>query len=281
MVDYLKVDALANTSFEAILDHFSKTPNGNNHTVTLGGTPVRCHRLTKNGEFYEGEMLRIRLDEPAIKCNLSGNETDVLLAPDEGMRESNAFLFSIRKEVLVYQRNRLGVGESKFSGYWADVSGCGSMVLLPIIKPSALSRFTNAASYRTFHIKLAHCRDLGKHLSANGAVMNAVSLAEECNSPSIELRFSVGRKKHSLDRSCVLTWVKSAMGLNKINESALGHLEVSATNEDGTTEVIDLLEEVTKDKITITAPPLKDAFFKARIDGLYDSWKKMRSQLTV
>ena len=93
-VDFYKVVMPENAAckFDEILDRISAIPADDHRNVVRAGYPIRLQEATKGGAVWEGEFVRIRMDEIPVKASLGGAIEPIELEDDEGIGEETAFL---------------------------------------------------------------------------------------------------------------------------------------------------------------------------------------------
>src|SRR5262245_407018 len=121
-VDFFKV-AAGSADFGALLNAIWDLPSEDARTFSFSDSPVRLRHLATVGGLIEGDMVRIRLGEPAFLAKIHGGERPITQDADEGLGETNAFLYCPATKHIAYQRNRGGVSASKMAFYVEQKNG--------------------------------------------------------------------------------------------------------------------------------------------------------------
>jgi len=116
--DFFRVETPEDRPLVGILeDIFSKEYE--ERIVEIFGYPVCLDQLasSSNGKVH-GLFIKVRMDGIPPKTNIkTGEKHAIELDDDEGLGEDTVFIFDPSLNVLVLQRNRIGVTSSQFARY--------------------------------------------------------------------------------------------------------------------------------------------------------------------
>jgi len=146
IIDLYQVEMPDNSplTFEQLLAQVCRIPTDETRNVQKDRYPIRCHSLRPRRGFFEGEMIRIRMDEVPVKASLAGEIEPFELDDDEGVGEETGFLYNIPLRVLILQRNRAGVSASAFAWYFKNIGNLAEYIYLnPIIIRDVLDRLVS------------------------------------------------------------------------------------------------------------------------------------------
>jgi hypothetical protein len=120
VVDFYRVSITHpnGSRLERLLDQTIASPAGTRN-VNRDRNYIRLQEGSAHGQFWYGEMIRIRMEELPMKAALSGTVESLDLEKDEGLGEGTAFLYHIPSRIFALQRNRMGVSASSFAYYMA------------------------------------------------------------------------------------------------------------------------------------------------------------------
>ena len=264
---------------QALLTIMRLPANDSRNAPTSNGQ-VRAQQLTSRGDFFEGEMIRIRMDEVPIKASLDGDVEPFELDDDEGIGEETAFLYCVSRNVLVLQRNRYGVSASTLGRYFEDRGGAGPFILRPILLPEVMREFANMRRLTKFEIGIAHPSVAASLRGRDPGVGAVLSLGERLSSASVKVSFSVGHTRSSLAAREVSNIVHMLTGYARTaGGENLQRLEVSGRNGDGAEVMLDLLEWKMVDVEGIDLDSERRLPYAQRLAALRAVWNRKDRQL--
>lgn len=210
--------------FGGLLEVASKL-TGSALTVDIGGIPFRYDPLSKHGSVHQGWVTRIRMTNIPEKVRRSGEREPIELDADQGLGESNAFLFDPAHSVLYYQSNHFGMSASKFCQLISDLSKYDSPIAaLPVPNSKVLSALRRMKLIRKYVIKYAHVRNAAfLTSSADHTAGEALELSEG-DTPSVQIEVGVGRERNKFLE-------KGAQIVRKLFGESQQYLNDSATLE--------------------------------------------------
>ena len=86
-------------SFESVLNAVNVSPKDDARNAIRNDCPFRLQEARQTGDYWKGEMIRIRMDQLPIKAKLSGDISSIDLEDDEGIGEETAFLYHVPTSV--------------------------------------------------------------------------------------------------------------------------------------------------------------------------------------
>jgi hypothetical protein len=98
----------AGITFEGILESVDQSPNDEGRNLLVRDCPIRLQSLNKLQQGWEGDMIRIRMNEVPIKASLAGIVEPLEFEDNEGLGEETAFIYNPLIQVLMSQRNQSG-----------------------------------------------------------------------------------------------------------------------------------------------------------------------------
>lgn len=252
------------------------------HSTTKG--PIRLQRSARWSDFgdcIEGDMVRIRIGDPAAIGGLSGSLRSAVTADDEGPAESTAFLYDTVAKVLLVQRSRTGVSATTILEYLCHKGG-GRADLAAILRRDAIARLRRMTRIRKATIKVAKVSDISE-LNMNPTLAKAISLANEMQSPTLELDFSVGRRRTgSLSCRHLLDMVTALLPFTgEENQGPLNvfKMEASGNDEDGSADALNFLNFRMVKTSTFEPSTLVETNYERRRDALRLVWERSREEV--
>jgi len=280
-VDFYRVDTKDSlVLFEKVIQQISDLPNDETRNIEIRGFPIRLQSSSQRLGFWQGDLVRIRMNDIPTKASLSG-ETELLdLEDDEGLGEETAFLYHISTKVLLIQRNRLGVSASAFSKYCQKICQLSEYIAFdPILRGDVLTRLTQMQIVRKFELKVARVEDLGILKGQDLGVDEILDIKDFFNAPNVSLTVSVGNKRN-MSLANVIATARSLFRHASENTGNVKKIEVSGANEeDDKTDIIDLLEYWIKEWIDITPSDPRTVSYAERLQALEKAWDQRQDEL--
>jgi len=207
--------------------------------VTLKGHVYRLQQLQKQGQLLIGEMVRLRMDEAALKARLSGGEPDLIsLLEDEGLADETAFAYHAGLQVLVMQRHKFGTSPWALAGYVEEASGFAPVLFEPILERDALRKMAKMKNMRVLDFQIAGVEQrvyegLGLSLKELGR------LSGRLGAPQVRVRLSMGHASGSMDDDEVKRLATAL--LEKVDEGNVTRIRITGRDSSGNLEPLDLL----------------------------------------
>ncbi|HEY7767514.1 DUF6731 family protein [Longimicrobium sp.] len=247
--------------------------------LIVGKNPVRLHHASRNGLQWEGELLRIRMDVTPLRANLIGGLKPFELDEDEGLGEETAFLFDARTQVLVLQRNRIGVSATAAAYYFQNRAGLNNILFLrPVLRRDAVMRLDRLRQVRKLDVRFAGVRN-PEALRTDRSVAEMVDVLTEFQAPSAAITLSMGHKKGSLNVDTVRRFVQKITGFSAENDQPVTKLEISGTAEDEQVDVFDLINYNLVEAVTVEPDAGRNVSYARRRAFLRTSWAENREWL--
>ena len=280
-VDFYRVDT-KNSSilFEDVIQQISILPPDETRNIEIRGFPIRLSQSSQRPNFWQGELIRIRMNDIPTKASLSGDIEPIDLDDDEGLGEETAFLYHIPTKVLMMQRNRLGVSASVFSRYCQRICNLDDYIAFdPILRGDVLVRLAQMHVVRKFELKVARVEDLNILQGKNSGVDEILNIRNFFNAPNISLTVSVGNRR-DMSLGNVVDTAISLFRFASENTGNVKKIEVSGAEEDDSqTDIIDLLEYWIKEWVTIHPIEPRTVSYAERLQALEEAWNQRREEL--
>jgi hypothetical protein len=249
----------ANATFEDVLDAVAALPaNDEQRNVEIRGTPVRLHDLAIRGQrLRHGELVRIRMDEMPVRASLTGDLDPFDFEDDEGVGEETAFLYHRGLQVLVLQRNRIGVSNYGFVQYFQahaeellDLDGW--ITLEPVIEPETMARLRDTRIIRKLDVRFAGVHDpqrLAREAEDTGpapGVSKMLDLIETFAAPAAHIELSMGHERTgtlAVDRVKRTARRLMNIGGDRRPEGQVKRIEITGKTGDDEPVFLDLLRD--------------------------------------
>lgn len=201
--DFFTVECAPGIKFADLLDRAAGVPNDIHRNREMSGHPVRLDEYDRQGQIHTGDMVKIRMSNLPPKACLRGGKVSLGLASDEGLGEETAFLYHADLNVIVIQRNRLGIGHGKMSEYFQALLNRGPVEFFPIVTFDGLERLRETPDIRQFEIRVAGLDDASPLKGQGISCASIVDTMEELKAPVVTLVFGAGRGKRGLSKQDV------------------------------------------------------------------------------
>lgn len=285
-VDFFRVEVSDGVSIGKILRGIKLLPqkNSTKRTRDLGKVPFRMRVLAKDKRFWDGDMVRIRMDDVPVITSKKGREASIRLDDDEGVGERTAFRYDVRTHVLVIEVTRSGVSASKWGSYLEEMAGIDDAIL-PVVIQSPLDAqrtIDRLDVVRRIHIRYAGAIDASAIV--NPMTTTAKTIAELANTaPVVEIAVAMGHESGGLD----LSWSKRllAEAWRKAKEWAgtdkrVERIDVVGTFDDDEKAKLNLLQFLMREDVAVkTSRRNRRAPYGERRSGIIEAWGRRASQL--
>lgn len=249
-----------------------------NYTHSDGMIRLRAHTV-ENG-LVLGDMMRIRLDEPAMVARIRGGERSVAKDDDEGLGETNAFLYCPQKKCLAYQRNRGGVSVDRFFYYIQQkINRENAIDFQPIIKPTTVNDLVNASKTRSLVMSV---RPASITPSAQeDPLSDVVRAANLIECQQFEISFKMDRGDRSgLNKSAVVNIIRRLLRLKESGHD-VKKLEAVCKDEGGKSEYLDFVDAVLYSMQNIEPSKLHNEFYERRKACVLNAWEECSGQIVI
>ena len=243
------------------------------------GAPVLLHSLsrTRSGGFWQGDLVRIRMDALPSVASLKGTLDSLDLEDDEGLGEESAFLFDPQRQILVLQKNHYGVSIPAFVRYFEEIADLpGPLVADPVLHKNAYERLAQFPIYRKIEVHLAATTNLEYLRHCDPSANRMLDLISDAEAPRASFVLSMGHHRGSLIRD----WVRRIVDtLGHAAGNEVTTLRVHASDGEGHRELIDLLE-YRMEAIDKIEPGLDRRLPQdQRISAVTKAWRANREEL--
>ncbi|MBA4385791.1 MAG: hypothetical protein C0410_13725 [Anaerolinea sp.] len=269
-------------SFEELLHVIDKVPDDINRAKIERNNEfaVRHSQMVFEDKAILGGVMKIRLKEVPVKASLTGKNTPIALASDEGIGEETVFLYDKKLNILVFQFNTNSIRAGKFIDY---IEGhCkvnGEIMLLPVLKGDAYKRMLNMAEPLALEVAVA---ELTKPTCLKSEI-NSVKMLKRANetikSPVLSIRYAVGHGKAEKGYGSKLMEAVNDFLRFKADGGNVTKLKISGKmDSESSTEVVDLLLDrmVSDSQIEITTNTIP---INIRLSKIKEVWLAARSDL--
>ena len=280
-VDFYKVVLPddAQRPFEQIIETIASSPEDQTRNLQRDANPVRLNEAESGSDLWEGEMIRIRMDEVPVKANLEGDISPIGLEEDEGIGEETAFLYHIPTEILGLQRNRYAVSPSGFAWYFEEKGGITPIELEPILREDAIQRLAQMDEVRKLNLHIAGVENMNVFRGLGRGVKGMMTLMDEFGSPNLNVNVSMGRRSGSLVSSTVKSVAKQLARLSQRGETTVRKVEITGRDEDGEKTILDLIEYRMVEAIPVELDPDRTVSRQKRRAAIRTAWRARKQEL--
>jgi hypothetical protein len=284
-VDFFKVKVEGSySSLESLIGYINGLPDDENKSLKVGEySVIRLLKATKSDDFYQGDIVRIKMDDIPAKASSKSSKTEVIsLNDDEGIGTSSAFLYHIPSSILLLQRNNHGIDSKIFSRYFQEKTPPQSVLILEsIVHSDLLKRLYNMKEIKSFDFRFAQLDKKEINASENNAVEKTIDLNKYFDAPTVEIKMSSGRgKAKTLNKNSVTEAFKSFFRIKNNPDTAnVVSARIIGADEDNRTEIINLLECTIREDIAVKYPG-RSISYQDRKDALTKAWVNRLSELT-
>lgn len=281
VVDFYLVNVSGQDSFGNAMTALQALPDDEHRNMNFQDAPVRLARLARHQQNWEGDLMKIRLGEAAVIASLNGKVQPVGIDDETGLGETTAFLYDHTLNVLAIQRNRTAVSALKTASYIETMGGLqNALIFDPILRLETYRMLREMQNIKRFHIKVATPANLAQIADDVPTLSGALELAEQFQSPTLELVLSVGRRKGTLNKSPLVNTVQRLMRHLDHDRHSVQRIEVSGRyDEDGRTDMLDLIEERLHVVMPVEITPLPDEFYNRRREVLRAAIDDKRTEI--
>lgn len=271
----------AGVSFEAILQQV------NNLSTTNRVKEVRLHQIwlfesSTRPQFYEGDIIRLRMSNVPVKGNLSGNVEKINLADDEGIGEQTAFLYHIPTRVLALQNNNAGTSPSAFANYFEIMGGLSQPIYLdPVLQVDAMERLLNMNTISKFEVRIASLDNMKVLQNQDIGVQEFINLSETYRAPTISVKLSVGKTKNkTLEVDKIKNIARRLIRMPQHNQESVKTLRISGSTEEEENIHLDLLKDRMREIVDINLGVDRSIPYLLRQQAIQEGWTRRQNELT-
>lgn len=274
----VKVDDKDGRTFLDLLEEAHKMPEDASRAQHRTDDAIRLQTTKKGQTSWRGDMLRIRMNESPVKAKLSGETQEIPLEEDEGLGEETGFLFHAPTNILVIQRNRIGVSASAMAKYFRVLCKARAVTFEFILKEDALKRIKRMETIRTFEVHFAGVES-GHSLKGKGhSAKMMYTLLNEFQAPNATIKLSVGHRKGTLQN--VVTAIADLFG-DQAAPSDVKRVLVIGRDDDDDTEktLVDLLQDRLTELVVIDDTDGSRISSTQRFKALSTAWERNKDYL--
>lgn len=284
-IDFFTVKLGSGAPFEPILQQVSETPNDRRRNVDVLGHPIRLAEAAKDRDgIWDCDLVKIRMDNLPVRASIDGSKTDLNLNSDEGLGEETAFMFIPKFQVLVIQRNRLGVSTKRFCEYFENFGHPRRAVdVEPILSGAALQKLGSIQEHRCFEIRVAGIHNADALRKTGVSVGGLANVMEELDSPSAYLNLSVGvggrdGGHRSLNRNAIIQAVKQVLRMPG-REGAIKTLRLRGRDAAHEMVPIDFLVDRIFHTTTLTSGANRRISYQTRLQAVRSAWELHKEEI--
>ena len=263
-------------SLSAILDGLLETET-DKRNVDANGQPLRLERLEKktdaNGTFYEGEFVKVRMDNLPVKASTTSGIGSIGLRDDEGIGEETAFLYSQDRDILILQRNRFGATFLRVEEYFNTFGGADNHIGLSVMmNANALKRLKSAKAVKSVSVCVAPVGGAQIDSLRGVSVGKAIGAMEELGGEKVTLTVSLAaRGSGSLIMDKIMDIARSVIDVRNQSAISVPKMQVKAEDDDGTS-IIDFVKDRLSCCENIPNDNDRHLSYNARISFLRSAW---------
>ncbi|QGY40526.1 hypothetical protein GM415_10455 [Pseudodesulfovibrio cashew] len=253
-------------------------------TCDINGCPV-CLDALENGRrnLIDGLLVKVRMDGIPPKKNITtGASSSIDLDEDEGLGEDTAFVYDPTLNVLVMQRNRMGVTASQFARYLYDQYDLDEWVRLdPILVSGAYQRLAQLGVFRKLRVRVAPLGNNNVFRDQGHSVNRLVDLAEQFEAPVIDVTIGMGHQRQgSLSGNAIRRTIEELTGIRGERNGAVTRIEVTGKDDDDSESCfIDLIEERMVEEAMVPLNEDRQLDVGGRVGAAYDALRRRRVEL--
>lgn len=241
----VQVNEKSELKFEQILQELVSPADGRKRNLEKGDVVIRLQALRVAKPFVFGNIQRIEMRNLPVPTRLNGQTRELALDPDEGMGNEAFFAFHQYHKILLLQRNRNAISCSQFVKYLEQKLGLRDVInVCPVIRKDTLLRLLKAREVRSIAMKIASPDVAILQADADTlGVQQVLALAEDLNSPFVELSFSMGHRKGTLALQKVLSLFGGAFNAIRNKNGQVQKFIAKAVDADGMLHEFDVLSD--------------------------------------
>jgi hypothetical protein len=257
------------------------------------GKYTYLNKLEREGEFYFGEIIRIRMIDFPLIADLNGESEEFILRSDQGLGERAAFLFHPNTQVILLQTNPLAISPIVFSRYIELCCNLGNsnFAFDPILEENSMQRLNSFTEIEEFEIHVAGLDNAGllREESNDNGVDEMLNLYTKFQAPTISFKISRGQRKTSdipvpIVRDFARLWQrKTASSVqnhkkNKPRSERANIIRLTGSTPEETNVYVDLLNDRMREKVRIEERN-RNLDYPTRITILRTAWNRRQDIL--
>lgn len=200
-VDFYQVEVPGGKiAFESLLRNASKPKDdGHANSKEVRGDPTLISRWYEHDGLCFGQLMRIRLDDLPSISDTDGTtrSLDEVLAENEGLSDSAAFIYDTGRKVLVIQR-RQGADGHRLASYLEMFGKFEDPILLIyVLEPKAFARMQRMGLYRKLVIRVAVPPESKAEEGSGSLLASLLRTSRRAGAKWLEYEINVGTDRAS------------------------------------------------------------------------------------
>lgn len=285
----VKVDG-SYPSFKSLIERVNALPDDESKSLSIDEySSIRLQKVLKSDDFYQGDMVRIKMDDIPSKASIDSNVAGPIpLQDNEGIGRETAFLFHIPSGILLIQRTVQGVSDGNFVRYFKEKCEHNlvnfSLELYPIVDSDVMRRIATIKRFKSIKLRVNFAPIDKRTLleKDNIALSSMAEIHDYFNAPYVNLEIKVSRDKSSeINKQSIISTFKDLLDMirNPIYTNVLKASTVGV-KFDETEDIINLLEYTMRSDISIPYPG-RYLSYEHRKKALVDAWAERLEELKI
>lgn len=273
-------------TFARLLQQISTMPLDDSRNAQAIGSNredrIRLQEASSSHQRWEGDMIRIRMDELPLVASLDGKTEPVDLEDDEGIGEETAFRYHSGLRVLALQRNRTGVSAYAFARYFELMGELDETIILePVLELDTLNRLNAIHDVTKFEIRFAGLRNIGEIFQGQDATIKQfITVADQFRAPTMTVTLSMGHARDGfLATSKVKRVARALRRLVSSDRGAVKRIEISGHSDTDEKDVIDLLKDRMIEIRDVELDADRRVPYGSRLSALRDACRSRQQEL--
>ena len=276
-------------TFEAILEAVRQSDDDELCARGWSGDHFRLQQLSSRieGRYLEGEIIRIRPEEPTTIGDTSGHVHSLQHPENEGPCSETAFRYDCTTKVLAIQCLRAGVTAANLAKYCEVFANLGGAIVASIVpninEANKLGRMRYVKEYT---LKLASIDNPTLVVARGPDSTQAVQLLRESRVPKIGITMSLGHgpKGRSLGVADVIDSARRFFGMQSSHTDGGSPIQVDAVQLFGEDEnhspiQVHMLKLIMNENRRVDKGADKRLSYDDRRDAIRDAWATRQSDI--
>lgn len=285
-VDFYKVtisqDKYTGKNLDSILKQAKSMPQ-KDRVKEVRNTPTFLHILNYGwNECWEGEIVRLRMNNLPVKGSFSGNVEDINLADDEGIGEQTAFIYHPETSILALQSTQHGPSMMHFTRYFESIINCSDCINLDLVlQKDAIKRLEKMQTVSKFKVRIAKVENMKMLATEEHGVKEIIELSEYLEAPTIDVEISNGRsKENALSVTKIKEMTQSLFRINKNQSKTVKTLRISGSSNDNEKIYIDLIKDRMRESVSLNqSSKSRNIPYGEKQFALREAWNRRESEI--
>lgn len=263
-------------SFEGLLGEIMQIEAIDQRVKSISGYPVRAERILEERGRWYGEMTKLRLEEIPAKASIDSPLEDLGLDDDEGVGETNGFLYIPSLRILITHGEHFGVSASKLAEYVGLMTrAAGPIYVEPVLDEDAWRKYNRFGMVRSFTVKFGSEINTSLLVNASDALSRTVHTMRNYSGLQMEFKVSVGRARNEeLNTEGLSLDIAALIACHEENSRAVEKVSVGGSLPHGGADEVDFLKGRIKHKASIDLGIERRIIYSRRklhLDSAYDT----------